>query len=90
MARGECYTLGRASSLWRETMTIDKVPITVRGFAALEEELKHRQQVERPRIVQAIAEARAHNPFPFPHERAPGEVPSEPFPFASAPGAKGP
>ena len=37
-----------------------------------------------------IAEARAHNPFPFPHERAPGEVPSEPFPFASAPGAKGP
>src|SRR6476469_6187833 len=41
-------------------MTIDKVPITVRGFAALEEELKHRQQVERQRIIQAIAEARAH------------------------------
>jgi len=41
-------------------MTIDKVPITVRGFSAMEEELKHRQQVERPRIVQAIAEARAH------------------------------
>jgi len=41
-------------------MTIDKVPITVRGFTAMEEELKHRQQVERPRIVQAIAEARAH------------------------------
>ena len=40
-------------------MTIDKVPITVRGFAALEEELKHRQQVERQRIIQAIAEARA-------------------------------
>ncbi|GJE60874.1 Transcription elongation factor GreA [Methylobacterium trifolii] len=41
-------------------MTIDKVPITVRGFAAMEEELKHRQQVERPRIVAAISEARAH------------------------------
>ncbi|MBV9065338.1 MAG: transcription elongation factor GreA, partial [Methylobacteriaceae bacterium] len=27
---------------------------------ALEEELKRRQQVERPRIIQAIAEARAH------------------------------
>ena len=59
MARGECFTLGRASSLWRETMAIDKVPITVRGLAALEEELKHRQQVERQRIIQAIAEARA-------------------------------
>ncbi|GJE54154.1 transcription elongation factor GreA [Methylobacterium sp. WL9] len=41
-------------------MAIDKVPITVRGFAAMEEELKHRQQVERPRIVAAISEARAH------------------------------
>lgn len=41
-------------------MSIDKVPITVRGFAAMEEELKHRQQVERPRIVAAISEARAH------------------------------
>ncbi|MFE1601017.1 transcription elongation factor GreA [Methylobacterium sp. ID0610] len=38
---------------------MDKVPITIRGFAALEEELKHRQQVERPRIIQAISEARA-------------------------------
>jgi transcription elongation factor GreA len=45
-------------------MTIDKVPITVRGFAALEEELKHRQQVERQRIVAAIAEARAHGDLP--------------------------
>ncbi|GEP10066.1 Transcription elongation factor GreA [Methylobacterium gnaphalii] len=41
-------------------MAIDKVPVTVRGFAAMEEELKHRQQVERPRIVAAISEARAH------------------------------
>jgi transcription elongation factor GreA len=38
---------------------MDKVPITNKGFAALEEELKHRQQVERPRIIQAISEARA-------------------------------
>ena len=30
------------------------------GFATLEAELKQRQQVERPRIIQAIAEARAH------------------------------
>ena len=38
---------------------IDKVPITGKGFSALEEELRHRQQVERPRIIQAISEARA-------------------------------
>jgi transcription elongation factor GreA len=39
---------------------MEKVPMTVAGYAALEEELKKRQQVERPRIIQAIAEARAH------------------------------
>ncbi len=30
------------------------------GFTALEIELRHRQQVERPRIIIAISEARAH------------------------------
>jgi transcription elongation factor GreA len=39
---------------------MDKGPMTIAGYAALEEELKRRQQVERPRIIQAIAEARAH------------------------------
>jgi transcription elongation factor GreA len=39
--------------------TMDKVPMTAGGFAALEVELKQRQQVERPRIITAIAEARA-------------------------------
>ncbi len=38
---------------------MDKVPITVKGYAALEEELRRRQQEERPRIIQAISEARA-------------------------------
>jgi transcription elongation factor GreA len=38
---------------------MDKVPITVKGFATLEEELRHRQQVERPRIIQAISDARS-------------------------------
>src|SRR5215207_2296538 len=38
---------------------MDKVPLTIKGYAALEEELRHRQQVERPRIIQAISEARA-------------------------------
>jgi transcription elongation factor GreA len=39
---------------------MEKMPITGKGFAALEEELKQRQQVERPRIIDAIAEARSH------------------------------
>ncbi|MCO4055331.1 MAG: transcription elongation factor GreA [Bosea sp.] len=38
---------------------MDRVPITIGGFTALEEELRHRQQVERQRIIQAISEARA-------------------------------
>jgi transcription elongation factor GreA len=39
---------------------MDKLPITMAGHAALEAEFIRRQQVERPRIIQAIAEARAH------------------------------
>lgn len=39
---------------------MDRFPMTVEGHRALEAEFQHRQQVERPRIVQAIAEARAH------------------------------
>jgi len=34
--------------------------MTAAGYSLLENELKHRQQVERPRIIQAIAEARSH------------------------------
>lgn len=34
--------------------------MTGRGYVALEDELRHRQQVERPRIISAISEARAH------------------------------
>jgi transcription elongation factor GreA len=36
------------------------VPMTVAGEAALREELQRLKSVERPRIIQAIAEARAH------------------------------
>ena len=39
---------------------VDKVPMTPSGFAKLQEELRWRQQEERPRIIEAIAEARAH------------------------------
>ncbi len=39
---------------------MDKLPMTAAGHAALEAEFLRRQQVERPRIVAAIAEARSH------------------------------
>ena len=39
---------------------VDKIPMTEAGYVALEADLKHRQQVERPRIIQQIAEARSH------------------------------
>src|SRR5208282_4963887 len=39
---------------------MEMLPMTVAGYAALEAELKRRQQEERPRIIQAIAEARSH------------------------------
>jgi transcription elongation factor GreA len=37
-----------------------KVPITAKGAEKLREELARLKTVERPRIIQAIAEARAH------------------------------
>ena len=39
---------------------MDKLPMTAAGYTALEDELKHRQQVERPRIIQQITDARTH------------------------------
>src|SRR3954462_15508835 len=39
---------------------MEKVPMTAGGYAALEVELKQRQSVDRPRIIEHIAEARSH------------------------------
>lgn len=39
---------------------MNKVPMTATGFEQLKEELRWRQQEERPRIIEAIAEARSH------------------------------
>src|SRR6202051_4955007 len=39
---------------------MDKIPMTGAGYSVLETELKHRQQVERPRIIQQITDARSH------------------------------
>lgn len=39
---------------------MEKVPMTKNGFEKLKNELRWRQQEERPRIIEAISEARAH------------------------------
>jgi transcription elongation factor GreA len=39
---------------------MEKIPMTAAGYSALEAELRHRQTVERPRIIQQITEARGH------------------------------
>jgi len=44
----------------KEKVMVEKVPMTQHGFGKLLEELRWRQQEERPRIIEAIAEARAH------------------------------
>ncbi|HBT41139.1 MAG TPA: transcription elongation factor GreA, partial [Rhodospirillaceae bacterium] len=39
---------------------MDKLPMTREGLQALEDELKRLKAVDRPAVIQAIAEARAH------------------------------
>src|SRR3981081_499457 len=39
---------------------MDKIPMKAAGYSKLENELKPRQQVERPRISQQITDARTH------------------------------
>ena len=39
---------------------VEKIPMTAAGHTALESELKQCQQVERPRIIQQISDARTH------------------------------
>ncbi len=39
---------------------MSKVPLTAKGAAKLQQELKQLKTVERPKVIKAIAEARAH------------------------------
>lgn len=39
---------------------MDKIPMTPRGFEKLVEELNHLKTVDRPMVIQAIADAREH------------------------------
>lgn len=44
----------------KDSMKIDKLPMTVRGKALLDAELKKLIHEERPAVIRAIEEARAH------------------------------
>lgn len=39
---------------------MERVPMTLEGHTAMLDEIKHLKSVERPRIIQAIEEARSH------------------------------
>ncbi|MBI1210722.1 MAG: transcription elongation factor GreA [Alphaproteobacteria bacterium] len=39
---------------------MEKIPMTASGYAALETEIRHLKAIERPAVIKAIAEARAH------------------------------
>lgn len=69
----ECWFFGFQKQFWkpffvfllslpcnRKGRIMEKVPMTTAGFESLKEELRWRQQQERPRIIEAISEARAH------------------------------
>jgi transcription elongation factor GreA len=56
--RGESRRYGRLRN--EKTEAMEKFPMTAAGHAALQAEIKHLKSVERPRIIKAITEARAH------------------------------
>jgi transcription elongation factor GreA len=39
---------------------VERIPFTKTGYAALKEEVRHLKMVERPQVIKAIEEARAH------------------------------
>jgi transcription elongation factor GreA len=39
---------------------MERIPMTAGGYKALEDEINHLKSVERPEVIKAIAEARAH------------------------------
>ena len=39
---------------------MDRIPMTASGFKALEDEITHLKNIERPAVIKMIAEARSH------------------------------
>src|SRR5438309_6575708 len=59
-SEGLAANAGQVFARQEESKRMEKLPMTAAGYAVLEAELKHCQQVERPRIIQQITEARSH------------------------------
>jgi transcription elongation factor GreA len=57
---GDRHYRAASSGFAREHRRMNRVPMTVQGEQALREELERLKKVDRPRITQAIAEAREH------------------------------
>jgi transcription elongation factor GreA len=53
------YFMNRSRKGGRKT-DVEKIPLTAKGFARLDAELKKLKSVERPAVIAAIAEAREH------------------------------
>ena len=41
-------------------MTVENIPFTLEGYKELQSELEDLKKVQRPKVIEAIAEARAH------------------------------
>jgi transcription elongation factor GreA len=54
------FILSERGNFARQEGAMEKVPMTADGYSMLETELKRRTSEERPRIIQAISEARSH------------------------------
>ena len=46
--------------IWLMEKIMKRIPLTIRGAELLKQELQHLKNKERPKIIQAIAEARSH------------------------------
>lgn len=46
--------------IWFMEKIMKRIPLTIRGAELLRQELQHLKNKERPKIIQAIAEARSH------------------------------
>ena len=60
LGRESMWPLAQGAGRPEGRKLVEKIPMTDAGYSSLENELKHRQQVERPRIIQQITEARTH------------------------------
>ena len=58
--RGALIQIQRAALHYVRVRIMEKILMTRAGHTALNDELKHLKSVERPAIIQAIAEAREH------------------------------